>query len=42
MTPFEVSRELFDVDHRFADIDGARILYVVERSGRSGRRGRRT
>jgi hypothetical protein len=32
MTAFEVSREVFDVDHRFVDIDGARIrsLPIVE------------
>ncbi len=31
--PFSVPRELFDVEHRFVDLDGARIHYVDEGRG---------
>ena len=31
--PFTVSRELFDVEHRFLDLDGARLHYVDEGRG---------
>ena len=31
--PFAVSRALFDVEHRFLDLDGTRIHYVDEGQG---------
>ena len=31
--PFPVARQLFPVEHRFLDLDGARIHYVDEGSG---------
>src|SRR5215472_18402265 len=33
MQPFQVPRDLFPVEHRFIDLDGARIHYVDEGAG---------
>jgi haloalkane dehalogenase len=33
VTAFTVRKELFDVEHRFLDVDGARVHYVDEGSG---------